>query len=358
MAITETEFIQANRLLTGSLNQQGKINFQITPTRDPSINPFTRPFTIRSCTVSVVASNDNPLSKQQKQNLLSQAQKIIIFNNDQFDSVSSNTAPELLQTGSIQLNIIEDQKQFYSIPTASDETSLDFFYFPVQPVGLDQGLLRQTSDSPSNPIDEFTEEVQDQYLSASVVFEPFTTDLNFGFSEFNSTINNVVDSRISSTIVQSDRDTENISPSNFGSIISGSATSAQIQDSLYSDTGWSNARYYGSTTDSDSFNQVLPTINGTSFQGQVFSSGSIDSAICSIDSSNRAIDQFFYTGKETELPATGSDFNSGSLIVKFVDNISKVEAATDSKIWIQQTNSVAKTNQLGLVQSVISCNSL
>ena len=55
--------------------------------------------------------------------------------------------------------------------------------------------------------------------------------------------------------MQVDYNTGGIIPTNFGLLYSGSAPKASIQDSNYTQRGWSNGRYNGSSNSSIDFNQ-------------------------------------------------------------------------------------------------------
>jgi len=54
--------------------------------------------------------------------------------------------------------------------------------------------------------------------------------------------------------MQVDYNTGTIIPTNFGLLYSGSAAKASIQDSNYTQAGWSNGRYNGSSNSSIDFN--------------------------------------------------------------------------------------------------------
>lgn len=133
----------------------------------------------------------------------------------------------------------------------------------------------------------------------AITFTPYLLDVQFGFSEFNPLISNASIGRKSDRIMQSDRLEQTILPSNINALLSESAVKASIQDSLYSDTGWSNARYQGSETNAQQSAGIAPTISGRTFIGEVFASGSDTDYICALDSK---INQELFHTADTTLP--------------------------------------------------------
>lgn len=165
-----------------------------------------------------------------------------------------------------------------------------FFYYTVEPAYVpdyfDANLL-----TPAN---------------TAVTFTPYLIDVQFGFSEFNPLISNASIGRKSDRIMQSDRLEQTVLPSNINALLSESAEKASIQDSLYSDTGWSNARYQGSETSARESAGIAPTISGRTFIGEVFASDSDTDYICALDS--RINQELFHTS-DTPLPTFSlSDF--------------------------------------------------
>lgn len=345
-AITETEFLQSHLTnFDNGVNRENTINFRIEPIRSEDNQ---QGYIIKSCTVSV-SPKQGTLTDQQVNTLIRQAERIILY------KTSEDSSGPLFSQGSIQLDIIPELKDF---KRNNKEGGSDFFYFPLREVVLDKNLLRTKIEDTQNHIDTSADEIQDVYRDVSILFEPFTTNINFSFSEFNATISNATDSRTSSRIVESDRNTGKILPSNFDAIINGLANPAQVQDSLYSLTGWSTSRYRGTKTSKETYNNLSPTLNGNSFKGEVYSTDSLDSAICNIEYDGRVIEDLLFSGETGSLPNTESTSDENNLIVKFVGSTSKIEAAANAKVWIQETNSIATTNGFGEVISVEQCNNL
>jgi len=78
---------------------------------------------------------------------------------------------------------------------------------------------------------------------------------NFEYSDFNATLGNASFPQFSSVFQKIDYSSnQGLTPINLGLIISGSAPRATVQDSNYSQNGWSNGRYKGSKVSSIDFN--------------------------------------------------------------------------------------------------------
>jgi hypothetical protein len=98
--------------------------------------------------------------------------------------------------------------------------------------------------------------------------------------------------------MSSDRNETTVNPQNLDSLLSTSASKAQITDSLYYDTGWSNARYVGSETSANDFGGIEPAIVGRSFRGEVYTTSTPDVLICSQSVGERVIEDLLHNGPE------------------------------------------------------------
>ena len=104
------------------------------------------------------------------------------------------------------------------------------------------------------------EEVNQSTIQPPQVVSPILININppvlqFNWSDYNAVFGNVDISQFSQTFMQVDYNTGTITPTNFGLLYSGSAAKASIQDSNYTQAGWSNGRYNGSSNSSQDFNQ-------------------------------------------------------------------------------------------------------
>jgi len=108
-------------------------------------------------------------------------------------------------------------------------------------------------------------------IDASVSFTPAIDGTIFNESPYNILQGLAENIRKSNYIMFSDRYKVGTlalpaytGPTNIDALLSGSAEKADVQDSLYSDTGWINARYEGTKT-SDVDYQVNPAVSGKIF---------------------------------------------------------------------------------------------
>ena len=78
---------------------------------------------------------------------------------------------------------------------------------------------------------------------------------NFEYSDYNAILGNASIPQFSGIFQDIDYADNYITPINFELIVSGSARKAQVQDSNYTQTGWTNGRYNGSKNSSTDFNK-------------------------------------------------------------------------------------------------------
>lgn len=137
-------------------------------------------------------------------------------------------------------------------------------------------------------------------VNTQVTFTPYLLDVEFGFSEFNPLISNASENRSSYRLMVSDRNNQTVLPSNIDALLNLTADKASVQDYLYDDSGWTNARYRGTETSAAlSRAGIKPSLSGRSFVGEVFPSGSDTDYICKLD--NRVNQELFHTS-DTPLP--------------------------------------------------------
>jgi len=181
-----------------------------------------------------------------------------------------------------------------------------FFYFQLSPF-----IIENYEDPP------YVTELY-QYQPIQISLTPYLLDITFGFSEYNALIGNATENRKSKIRVESTRVEDSILPTNWEAIISGSATPATIQDSMYEDTGWIRARYNGSTITSRGNAGVSPAFTGTPFRGEVFTGDTDNAFICSTYRKERNITDLLHTSP-TLLPTFASSSLGTELDVAIVD---------------------------------------
>lgn len=175
--------------------------------------------------------------------------------------------------------VIIDRSRYTSIHL--DETR-DYYYFQVTPI-----IVAQTAD--------------DLPQLLNITFTPYLQDEKHQYNDYNPLISNILDNRISTVIQQSDRLKSGTQPTNLSDILSGSAEPAQVQDSNYTATGWSNARYTGCVSDAVDQGGVPSVVVGRLFLGEINSNATQESLICSRSEADRLYRQLIFTGNE-ELP--------------------------------------------------------
>lgn len=160
--------------------------------------------------------------------------------------------------------------------TAQPEYS--FYYYRITPIIFTIGTL--------------------EGIEIPVNVQPYLDQTLYKNSDYNPLINNVEDQRTSYIVMECDRNYGTVNPSNLQAIQSGSATKASIQDSLYSDTGWTNSRYNGTKTSSQNYLGLIPILQGSTFTGEVFANQISNGLICSYSLADRKTSTLFTTGKD------------------------------------------------------------
>tara|TARA_R110002153_G_scaffold272383_1_gene441026 strand:+ start:8045 stop:9289 length:1245 start_codon:yes stop_codon:yes gene_type:complete len=212
-----------------------------------------------------------------------------------------------------------------------------FFYFQFTPI-----IIRDIDSAP------FVTELF-EYQPIQISLTPYLLDITFGFSEYNATIGNAQKNRKSKLRVESNRTEDSTLPTNWDAIISGSAFPATIQDSSYSDTGWIRARYNGTSINSRGNAGVSPSFTGTPFQGEVFSSDTDNSYICSTNRKVRDILELLHTST-TPLPSFSSS-SLGTTITSSSMNdttsgVTLIQPPTTGSIEIGSILLIANSSQL------------
>lgn len=177
-----------------------------------------------------------------------------------------------------------------------------FYYFTVTPAAI-------LTDMSSEPLPITN-------LDQSVSFLPFLQDIQFTSNEYNALMSNAQESRKSNLIVEADRIRGTVSPTNFEAILDQSADPAHLQDSNYSNTGWTNSRYDGSISSRDNYGGVLPSISARAFQGAVYDDDTVDDAICLGE--DRIVREYVHTGPD-KLPSFVTSSLQANLLVDIAE---------------------------------------
>ena len=137
-----------------------------------------------------------------------------------------------------------------------------------------------------------------------IIFTPGIDGLGFQEGGYNVTAGLTNEGRRSDYIMQADRisyiSTGAGLPTNIDQLQTNNATRAQVQDSLYSDTGWTSGRYDGSKISTLTNLNVDPALQGTFFEGVAFSIDTDDDYIQGLQAVGAlTYGQYFFSGEGT-----------------------------------------------------------
>ena len=178
---------------------------------------------------------------------------------------SGNAFIEVLRNG-IRTQI----SSINSFTTTSPTTiTISASYYSLQG---DQLYLRATKNGIAPTTDYTITDVQllvtqSRAVSSSncelVIFEPYITEPNFYYSNFNPVMNNINENRLSTRYEEVSYNPAIQTPSNFAQIISGSAIKADVQDSNYTTKRHIIPRYEGCKSTNQQLNVWTPGDIGT-----------------------------------------------------------------------------------------------
>ena len=194
------------------------------------------------------------------------------------------------------LNIPLENQQ---IPPRQVDRSIVGNYFVYDFVGGTFPMM-STTPTQNTPIGSLEE------YNTEVIIIPGKSVEKFAYSEYEVLLNSVETNATSTYIQVSDRTALEVLPGNFNNIISGTADLAEIQDSNYTDTGWTSGRYIGTGTNSTTYGGIDPAITGKSFSGSLYSTQISDSTIISQADTERTYQTYLYTGPKEIASFSGS----------------------------------------------------
>lgn len=205
---------------------------------------------------------------------------------DYLQQVQQLTIP-LTTGGIVTVNIVSKSQSFVTTPAG---LQIRYFIFEVQQLTI----TRPTST------------IVNQGL---VALSPYVRSLTFGSSPYNVIQGSIEKPRTSDYVMKADRyritgisgSSTYTGPSNIDLLLAGSASKAEIQDSLYSSTGWSNSRYEGSKTSVDTY-KVEAATSGKIFKATVYPISTPSSYIKSQHSSSAVIYNDYFHSANIDLP--------------------------------------------------------
>jgi len=143
-----------------------------------------------------------------------------------------------------------------------------------------------------------------QVSPGQLIFTPGINGAGFQQGGYNALQGLAENIRQSDYIMQADRisyiNTGAGLPTNINQLEANNATRARIQDSMYSSTGWISARYEGTKLDSSTNLGADPALQGTFFEGVLFSINADDSTIQQLASVGAVTyEELFFSGTGT-----------------------------------------------------------
>lgn len=242
------------------------------------------------------------------------------------DAVSLVDISRYLQQVEV-LTVQVNEGQFLSLEVVSrsllGSTPKQYYFFKVK-----EATIEDTGDQnvPNSKV----------YLSPGIQGSDYTN------SPYNIVQGTAEIPRQSDYLMQSDRASGTLRivggglPTNIDNLQSGSATKAYVQDSLYSDTGWTRARYDGTPTTRLTYGGIDPAIQGNVFKGSYFTRTTLDSRILSQSDTDLVYTDYLFTGTQ-EIPQYTTQYISSSLST-FINSINQ------TSITINLGSSNAKSN--------------
>ena len=226
--------------------------------------------------------------------LASSGCQIITLFNTSSDAAVSTIDAIALATGSFTITELREAVEItFKTPSGSE-----YIHIPLQSSTIPRRLVNKTTidnymvyelyppelrvsiPTPSTSSDGFYEE------NISYLLEPTLTLKRFNTSEYNVLIGSIEESVESLYSVKSDRTSTKttgslLNPLNIDDIINNIAEPANIQDSNYSNTAWTNGRYEGSKITTLTNGGIDPIVQGAFFDGAYFGINTEDGYILS-----------------------------------------------------------------------------
>jgi len=191
------------------------------------------------------------------------------------DNEDNNVRDTLEQVQTITLPVDQDPEAIVELTVNTRVIrvvgTFSYYFYTVVPKNINSEV---SYDNPPA--------VNEEMQNRDVILLPNTRGGSYYISDYNVILNTVQDSRFSDYISRST-----------------STTPANIQDSLYSDTGWINGRYEGTSTNNISYASIDPAILGSSIQGTYYPLQTQDIEISNIDISERSYLEYFHTSLQT-----------------------------------------------------------
>lgn len=242
-----------------------------------ALNDSTRPF--------IINLNGNTISDI--------AIRLTSFNETHLQQATSLTLEKLPESGESSVTISIENKE--GLPKRVDRENVNghFVYTFLQNQPTITGTINYepTVDIQGNPTGLTVED----YVT-EILIEPGEVFVKIENSDYQVLQNNASTSRISTFHSVSDRKDTTINPLNILNILAGTADLADIQESNYTNTGWVNSRYKGSSTNRQNYGGVDPILTIKEFEGSFFPFSVADDKIQTQDPAERTYETLLHTG--------------------------------------------------------------
>jgi hypothetical protein len=187
--------------------------------------------------------------------------------------------------------------------------------------------------------------IQETY-DRQVSIEPTVSTGVYEYSIYNAIIGNSIGDRESSYRVDCDRSTTTeitkTNPTNISNILADTASPAQVQDSLYSDTGWINGRYEGTKLNPSNNSGTDPVLQGSFFEAAFFGIDVADGDIDAISSTDIVFKQYISSGK-----ASPPKWVLGDPALVYSIDGTVVQISSEGKLRVKTTGDILHINSLG-----------
>lgn len=235
-----------------------------------------------------------PFSINLNGNLISDiAIRLTNFNISHLQQATTITLGKLPESGQNSFTISVENKE--GLPKRVDRDIVDgyfvYTFLQNQPTITGTVNYEPTVDIQGNPTGLTVED----YVT-EILIEPGEVFIKIENSDYQVLQNNASTSRISTFHRVSDRKDTTINPLNILNILAGTADLADIQESNYSNTGWINSRYEGSSTNSQNYGGVDPVLTVREFEGSFFPFSVADDKIQTQDPTERTYETLLHTG--------------------------------------------------------------
>jgi hypothetical protein len=160
-----------------------------------------------------------------------------------------------------------------------------YFYLQTEPIEISN--IPASNDSQGTPAD----------FNVEFTFLNYLAD-NFENNDFNVLQGNAFTVLTNKSAYQVDRNTDSANPSNLGSLVSETATLAEINYSNYTTTGWTNARYSG-TKNNARIKRDNPAQTYINFEGTLHPLDSNNETILAAGQGDKDLNKLYFNVEET-----------------------------------------------------------